>query len=327
MEAYDGYDTSQFSKDEFELLLDLAPLDQLPELTGPEAESDLDGRSDSETASHLKTTIGSISEASLSLEEYILNHQFFLNRHLPHCTRARRRFERNVYDYARAKRFGRKAAREAVQMARVLCGATDDDSDDSSFGREMENNKEDLVRLLGDLHSKQLGDPLLDAIAMTLAQLSSCSTDDTERTSATPLLLETEGRLNGRKRKRRNCENGDVLSASPDSVADPENRQAEHFKLVKKLDVPGYPKEEHSQVEQNYKPTSSNMQADENVRSSKAEQFIESEIGLDRPRLRGGSESMEAKRKKKKSRKSKKSKEGHGKSDKRSTSTHFSGFQ
>lgn len=135
--VYDQYDLNGFTPQDFDLLLTLAPADQLPDLTTSEvkaygAPSLRDGRSATHTA----------------IKRYVVFHKFNQEPYASHTISQRRAFERNVYDYARANGLGKQEALSEVYKARVIGGAPeDDDSDNSSFGPEVDDTSEILAHL------------------------------------------------------------------------------------------------------------------------------------------------------------------------------------
>ncbi len=134
--VYDQYDLNGFTPQDFDLLLTLAPADQLPDLTTSEVKADgasslRDGRSATHTA----------------IKRYVIFHKFNQEPYASHTISQRRAFERNVYDYARANGLGKQEALREVYKARVIGGAPEDDSDDSSFGPEVDDTSEILAHL------------------------------------------------------------------------------------------------------------------------------------------------------------------------------------
>ena len=133
---YDQYDLNGISPQDFELLLELAPADQKPEpLT-----------CDAETSAHPRLTDGRSAVLS-AIKHYVIGHEFNRDPSASHTTSQRRAFERNVYDYARAQGLGKKEALSEVHTARIICGAPQNDSDDSSFGPEVDDTSDILVGL------------------------------------------------------------------------------------------------------------------------------------------------------------------------------------
>ncbi|KAI9875942.1 MAG: hypothetical protein M1830_007704 [Pleopsidium flavum] len=135
MQLYDQYDLTAFNKEEFDMLLELAPPDQIPEIMTSEIEVDSPDLPDM-----LKAVYKDVNR-------YVLSHEFVYASDVTHSTSERRAFTRNVYDYARAKGLTKPQARDEVRRARMICGERDYDTDESSLGIEID----DTMEILEDL--------------------------------------------------------------------------------------------------------------------------------------------------------------------------------
>ena len=141
---YDQYDLDGISPQDFDLLLTLAPADQLPDLTTADVKPGVYlERSNSHAASRI------------AIKRYVMFHKFMKDPHSSHTTSQRRDFERNVYDFARANGLGKQEASSEVRKARMICGAPESDSEDSSFGHEVNDTSEILDRLAKTTFSYQ----------------------------------------------------------------------------------------------------------------------------------------------------------------------------
>jgi len=134
--VYHQYDLQSFTPQDFDLLLTLAPADQLPDLTTSEVKAEVasdfpDGR----------------SAVRIAIKRYVIFHKFNQDPYASHTTSQRRDFERNVYDYARANGLRKQEALNEVRKARVIGGAPEDDSENSSFGSEVDDTAEILAHL------------------------------------------------------------------------------------------------------------------------------------------------------------------------------------
>ena len=136
VEVYDQYNLDGFTKEEFEMLWNLAPADQRLDIKAPEDNADLPPDRSAQLS-------GTHSAVSL----YVRSHKFFQTLDAPHTVSQRRTFERNVYDFAEANGFRKREATEEVRRARLSCGARDYDSEDTSFGVEID----DRSKILADL--------------------------------------------------------------------------------------------------------------------------------------------------------------------------------
>lgn len=134
--VYDQYDLQGFTPQDFDLLLTLAPADQLPDLTTSEVKA--------EVASDLP---GGRSAVRIAIKRYVIFHKFNQDPYASHTTSQRRDFERNVYDYARGNGLRKQDALNEVRKARIIGGAPEDDSENSSFGSEVDDTSEILAHL------------------------------------------------------------------------------------------------------------------------------------------------------------------------------------
>lgn len=134
--VYDEYDLKGFTPQDFDLLLTLAPADQLPAVTKSGVKADV--------ASSLS---GGQSAIRTPIKRYVIFHKFNRDPYASHTTSQRREFERNVYDYARAYGLGKQEALSEVRKARIIAGAPEDDSGDSSFGSEIDDTSKILSQL------------------------------------------------------------------------------------------------------------------------------------------------------------------------------------
>lgn len=141
MQLYDQYDLSAFDEEEFKMLLDSAPADQLPRVVSPTYRTNV--------PFDLTNRLRTIRQ---DVHGFVLAHQFIRNLEIEHTVSARRAFERNVYDYARAKGLPKQVAKDEVQRARIICGERDYDTDETSLGNEID----DTLEILEDLASSTL---------------------------------------------------------------------------------------------------------------------------------------------------------------------------
>lgn len=159
--VYDQYDLSGFSPEDFDLLLTMAPADQLPELNTSEVKTEElpnDNITVIESVEQNEESISREGEAvpdlptkrpatHMAIKRYVIFHKFNQDPYASHTISQRREFERNVYDYARANGLSKQEARSEIREARVMCGAPESDSEDSSYGPEDDDSSEILAQL------------------------------------------------------------------------------------------------------------------------------------------------------------------------------------
>lgn len=86
--------------------------------------------------------------AAKSINLFIRRHLFFAHQSLSHYTTSeRRRFERDVYDYARAQGLPKAQAKAQRIKAREMCGEEEYDSDNSALGDEVDDSVDVLQSL------------------------------------------------------------------------------------------------------------------------------------------------------------------------------------
>jgi len=204
MQLYDQYDLTAFSKEDFDMLLHLAPSDQIPEIMTSEIEAD----DPLDLPNRLKAVHKDVNR-------YVLSHEFVRNSDVTHTISERRAFERNVYDYARAKGVTNQLARDEVRRARMRCGERDYDTDDTSLGLEID----DTMEILEDLARTTIHP---DPGQLTLSQTNNAPEQEHQKTQP-----------RGKKRRRKSQAEGKQVAGAQDSRADGEQSHKDKHEKVR----------------------------------------------------------------------------------------------
>lgn len=115
------------------------------------APSDIHFKSSQILDQHNMRKDSTVSSTVLSIPKqvalFVRKHPFLEQVMGPFTKSERRKFERDVYDYAEALGLDHEAAKKHVIKARGFCGEEDYDSDNSALGEEIDNSEEILKRL------------------------------------------------------------------------------------------------------------------------------------------------------------------------------------
>ena len=157
---YNDFDIQGVSKEELAFWSQLAPPDQ--KLTDPEIlPQKLQSKSKKAPSAYVssvcyynvlifsKASTSTVKPSSLiakSVNHFIRRHPFFAQQSLSaYTTSERRKFERDVYDFARAQGLSKVQAKIQTVKAREMCGEEEYDSENSALGDEVNDNK-DIIR-------------------------------------------------------------------------------------------------------------------------------------------------------------------------------------
>jgi hypothetical protein len=157
---YDDFDIEGVSKEEMAFWSQLAPVGQ--KLTDVETSPlEIQAKLDKAPSAcwsclahitlthHIASTSATKSSPSAAklMNHFIRRHPFFAQQSLSqYTTSERRKFERDVYDFARAQSLSKAQAKAQTIKARAMCGEEEYDSENSALGDELDDSKEALNR-------------------------------------------------------------------------------------------------------------------------------------------------------------------------------------
>lgn len=157
---YDDFDIEGVSKEEMAFWSQLAPVGQKltdVETSPPQIQAKLDKApsvcwsclAHITLTHHIASTSATKSSPSAAklMNHFIRRHPFFAQQSLSqYTTSERRKFERDVYDLARAQSLSKAQAKSQTVKARAMCGEEKYDSENSALGDELDDSKEALKR-------------------------------------------------------------------------------------------------------------------------------------------------------------------------------------
>ena len=137
-----------------------------------------------------------------SVNHFIRRHRFFTQQSLSqYTTSERRRFERDVYDFARAQGVPKPQAKAQTVKAREMCGEEEYDSENSALGDEVDDSQHILQRLSAPIVVKSTSSEVLPSIETKEA--IDVSSEGHERASLVVTNMENTTNAGGHQVKTR----------------------------------------------------------------------------------------------------------------------------